>query len=493
MNKVDVETRILLDKIYNLKSEDSILLVKMEEDRIKAEEIKKSSSEKKSDLILKIDKLNDDEVLLVKEGKLLKQAIKTMEKSEFIKVFEMLEIDFDPANLGGQVEFGMPLTLAELKDEITSANDELEAVVKKMNDAITKIDELAIRRESALTDQIKLNEFVELSLAGNSNITRDSLASLLDRFELSIDEQKECAKILMFPEDGLYEYNKKNQRKAGISITEVLVDAKNSKKNETLKEIKNENDIKKEEKVIKSEIFEPVIKLDDSKMNFTEELFKDVELNDDKIEIDNSDIFSNIEVDEYEDLPALETNDFVVFDDNSEVINSIEIKEDTFEPIVLNTKTEEIVMPEPQIAEPVKFEPITIPDFSSVSNEIVNDKKNVDIEKILSENGILVHKLSDKDLSFVKENFNLSVFENNIKIVEELGLNKDLFMENIELIVDAELEKKLSVLIGIGKVPFDIYLNPNILVKYNISELENSIEQLKGSGLDPKKVPLMAF
>ena len=39
----------------------------------------------------------------------------------------------------------------------------------------------------------------------------------------------------------------------------------------------------------------------------------------------------------------------------------------------------------------------------------------------------------------------------------------------------------------------DIYLNPNILIKYNLTELYNAITALKDSGLEPDKVPLMAF
>ena len=45
----------------------------------------------------------------------------------------------------------------------------------------------------------------------------------------------------------------------------------------------------------------------------------------------------------------------------------------------------------------------------------------------------------------------------------------------------------------IGKDAFDIYLNPNILVKYDTVGLVNTIDRLKNSGLDPKKVPLIAY
>ena len=45
----------------------------------------------------------------------------------------------------------------------------------------------------------------------------------------------------------------------------------------------------------------------------------------------------------------------------------------------------------------------------------------------------------------------------------------------------------------VGKQAQDIYLNPNVLVKYNYNELESAIRVLNESGLDPRNVPLMAY
>ena len=51
----------------------------------------------------------------------------------------------------------------------------------------------------------------------------------------------------------------------------------------------------------------------------------------------------------------------------------------------------------------------------------------------------------------------------------------------------------MEALVNVGKDPFDIYLNPNVLLKYDLEELKQAINILTDSGLDPKKVPLMAF
>ena len=89
-----------------------------------------------------------------------------------------------------------------------------------MNTAITTIDELAIRRDAALANQAKLNEYFELALTGSINITRDSITTLLEQFGFSESDQREAAKLLMFPEDALliYEARLREKEKSGKSI-----------------------------------------------------------------------------------------------------------------------------------------------------------------------------------------------------------------------------------------------------------------------------------
>ena len=76
---------------------------------------------------------------------------------------------------------------------------------------------------------------------------------------------------------------------------------------------------------------------------------------------------------------------------------------------------------------------------------------------------------------------------------KEKGIKLDMFIDNVELLYDKEFESKINRLLEVGKEPFDIYLNPSILIKYNKENLDNTIERLINSGLDPKKVPLIAY
>ncbi|MDE6285249.1 MAG: hypothetical protein K2M17_05835, partial [Bacilli bacterium] len=58
---------------------------------------------------------------------------------------------------------------------------------------------------------------------------------------------------------------------------------------------------------------------------------------------------------------------------------------------------------------------------------------------------------------------------------------------------DKELGEKIDKLLTIGKDAEDISLVPDVLVKYDLMGLNNTINVLQISGLDPKKVPLMAY
>ena len=66
-------------------------------------------------------------------------------------------------------------------------------------------------------------------------------------------------------------------------------------------------------------------------------------------------------------------------------------------------------------------------------------------------------------------------------------------MENVSLLYDKEFESKVNKLMEIGKDAFDVYLNPDVLIKYNKKSLDSVIDTFKNSGLDPKIVPLMAY
>lgn len=367
MKMLTAEITKLLDKLYNLRGEDSVILKTMETERVKAEETKERTASEKTSLQDSITRLTEEERVLAEEGEKLVATLSTIKTDDFKLVLEKLNVDFNPDKLSEEVNGLLPKTISKVQEEKEEAKEQLLKVEAEMNTAIAMIEELAIRKDEAISNQARLNEYFDLALNGNINITRDSITSLLEKFDFNEDEQREAAKIMMFPEDALYDYeNKLKEAEAkGKSISEVFAEAKES-----------------------APVEEPTV----------------AEVNEEK---------------------------------------SLSPKES-----LINLLTE------------LEFDYL---DFTSN-----------DIEKILA-------------------NYNEADLRTNVLFAKEKNIKLDIFVDNVELLYDKELKVKINKLIEVGKDTFDIYLNPNILVKYDQEGLENTIDRLKNSGLDPKKVPLIAY
>ena len=223
-----VNTETLLDKLYNLRGADSDILKEMERQKAKAEATKARTTDEKANLQKDIAELKKQRKELEEQGDKFKEVLGNIHREDYETVLTKLHVDFDPKGLLEKVEKNLPKTIETVEKDTKKAEDELVKVEEEMNGAITAIEELGIRRDAALANQDKLNEYFDLALTGHINITRDSITSLLQDFGFNEAEQRETAKILMFPEDALFQYDEKVKGRArvGKSISEVLQEAK---------------------------------------------------------------------------------------------------------------------------------------------------------------------------------------------------------------------------------------------------------------------------
>ena len=227
MKMLTAEITKLLDKLYNLRGDDSVVLANMEKEKAKASATKERTTEEKEKLQVKIENLTEEERVLGEEGEKLVETLSRIKTDDFKTVLEKLNIDFNPDKLSEEINRLLPRTIDKVKEEKEIAKADLVRVEAEMNTAIATLEELIIRKDEAMSNQARLNEYFDLALQGNINITRDSITSLLEKFDFSEDEQREAAKILMFPEDALYEYEKKIKAgESGKSISEVFAEAK---------------------------------------------------------------------------------------------------------------------------------------------------------------------------------------------------------------------------------------------------------------------------
>ena len=227
MKILSPEVTRLLDKLYNLRGSDSVIFKEMESAHKKAEETKERTTAEKATLQEQIAGLEADSKNLSEQGKKLIEVLKGIDKNAYATVIDRLHINFDPEALVEKLDSSLPETIEKVNSDIESSKEELVKVEEEMNSAITTIEEIGIRKDAALANQEKLNEYFDLALAGNINITRDSITSLLEQFDLTEEETREAAKILMFPEDALYDYDVKLRESEKKSISEVMQEAKN--------------------------------------------------------------------------------------------------------------------------------------------------------------------------------------------------------------------------------------------------------------------------
>ena len=439
MKALSLETSKLLDKMYNLRGKDSVILVEMDKQKDIAEKTLERTTEQKGNLQEKIAKLETQHEELESQGERLVQVLSAIDRNEFVTVLDSLKIDFDPVDLVGKVNDNLPKTIDKVSDEMKAAESELVSVEEEMNNAITTIDELGIRKDAALANQDKLNEYFELALNGKINITRDSITSLLEQFDFSEEEQREAAKILMFPEDALYDYDNKikNSDIAGKSISDVINEAKDAvEQDENI-----ENDSVVEEELIVPEIEMP----------------------------------ENIIVEE----------DVVLGQEDEINIEPIEITDEAiFNPFVIDEEINE------------EKEELNLDDFVPVINideNVVAETQDVELEEYLNNIGLDYLDFSSQDLDELNNNFDKETFKTNVDLMNNNNIDLDIFTDHASLLYDKELTEKVDTLLNIGKESIDIYLNPSILVKYTTEKLNNAIALLQSNGMDPKNVPLMAY
>ena len=417
MKTLSNEVKNLLDRLYNLRGEDSVILTKMNKEREDAIETQERTKNEKEVLLQEIERLSQDEKTLAEEGEKLTSVLSSINRDDFANVLERLNLDFEPALLNEKVNSMLPNTISEIVSEKDAASKKLEEVETEMNNAITKVEELGIRKDAALSNQAKLNEYFDLALSGNINITRDAITSLLDKFDFNENDSREAAKLLMFPEDALYEYDasqKSSDKQSGKTISEVIAEAKQESKDQ---------------------IF-------------------DAPVQPEKVEIKN----------EKEEIPNIS--------EVKESVNETPALEDIFSQVI------------DQIEMPIQEEQVNVEDNKSEKEKLL---------QLLDENGLNKFNFKDEDLKKIMENYDKDTLVKNVNTLKYNKINLDILKDNYSLLYDKELDEKINKLLSLGKEAKDISLMPSVLTKYDLQGLNNTINVLQISGLDPEKVPLMAY
>ena len=126
-----------------------------------------------------------------------------------------------------------------------------------------------------------------------------------------------------------------------------------------------------------------------------------------------------------------------------------------------------------------------------VENE-EDTRKNLVIDT-LKDCGIDYLDFTSEEMDDLIRNFDEQTVRDNIELMNSKKIALDVFIHHVSMMYDKELRRKIELLLNIGKEAMDIYLNPNVLVKYSCDQLERVISVIAANGMDPKEIPLMAY
>ena len=449
MNKLTTDYINLLDRIYNLRGSDSVILKDIDDHVTFATSVYDETEKTRVDFQNNISRLKDEVEQLSSEGERLRIVLGDIHENDFSHVLDVLKIDFHPDVAKEKLNALLPVAVNGLTNDIKMSSNELSRVNEKLSETRAEIEELNIKKEEAVVNQNRLNHFFDLALNGNINTTREELTELFKSLLFSDEESREAAKLLMFPEDGLYEYERDykytiNERLNGNSDDTVV--------EETFEDKDNVSDI--------SFITADDILNGDSLNNVVEDNYTEPSVVSNPIEVDI------LEDSTISQQPAEETE-----------ATSIEVA--PVEPL------------KPAFEDEVNAEPLNIVAPEEVATTPETD--NTEVISFLTSIGFDQLDFAENDILKISKNFDKETITNNVSFVKQIGINLDVFVDNIELLYDKEMSEKINKLTSIGKLPQDIYLNPSVLTKYSLVELNSAIQTLESSGLEPKNVPLMAY
>lgn len=442
----------LLERLYNLKGEDNVIIAK----------IKKEIKAIEDHIVEEAEKQSRNEVTKVETESQL--SIFVTQKEAFCSTFMGIDndtfsalgaigVDLDISNMLEKIEEKSPAYCAELDDKIAEAAKNIEdakAARDKFNDELSKLNE---NLDSAKNDREKLVSLLEQSLSPNV-VERESLTAkyakdIINNFGVfSSSETSALAKVILFPEDGLIEFDETYDEKEHKDFSEEVED------NETPVSPEPEQVEDKEENVTL-----------DSNVDNTFDTYK--KENEGVIEDLASQTYQDIVKEDGEPTQVLDITSLNAHEENEEVVEDIApINEQSLlefnlkeEPIILSSNKEEEKVFEAENEEKVEEE-VTPEEKTENTLETQEKVEEAEVDQYkelkasLENIGLEVNKFEDNndDINIVLEALNsvdTKHIEENYEVLRSLNIEDNAiyqYRNNHIYLADKDLNKKVTLL-----------------------------------------------
>ena len=445
MAQLSQNTIRLLDRLFNLKGEDNVIIKRIKDEISTTENEMTVTTQEKNNNEVQKNELQGKLTVFQNQSDSFKAVFEGIDDATFASLRE-IGIEFEISKMLSTIEEKAPDYIASLNDQINEYGKKIEDNEHKIEELTNNLENLHRNQATSEEDRLKLTSLLDQSLS-SSEIEREVLTvnfvkkilSLFDLFDEN--EIKELTKIIMFPDDGLFEYAKNYDKR--LANGEISLDDQSS-----VTEENNIEEIKPIEDISPSEETE-----EENNESSTAEIYKE--------EITSSETTPDVEE------PSVEDNQEEIInitndDSTSEIdLSSLNNSSENEEPKELEEETEETTID----SEPTTIIPIIEPDPESVEESI---------EEFLEKIGLSIQKFTDYNETPVSEimaylnQIDRTLIERNYEILRSLNVDEETiykYFQNILYLADSDLNNKITILRAKG-------INDKIITQ-NLNELKS--------------------
>ena len=222
-NTISSDVKKILERLYNLKSFDSVVLRLKQTEIDSIESLKSEDANMEKELVANIEDYTDNYLGCGNSYDNLVAGIDLKELKE-TKQLDTLEELFSE----------LSETISEMKQADKNKSESelrLNEVKARIKQAETNLQELELQREDILKYQEALTNYVQRALKLDTGITVGEIHDLLVRlgFEEGSSDIELAAQLIIFPKTGLIEYdlslNESSIEDEGKSISDVFAEA----------------------------------------------------------------------------------------------------------------------------------------------------------------------------------------------------------------------------------------------------------------------------
>ena len=470
----------LLDRLYNLKGEDNVIIaginnnIKEVEDKVVNEAKKQSENE-----VLKIETESQLSIFMTQKEAFCSTF--TGINNDTFKALAAIGVDLDITGMLDKIEENSPKYCDELNNKINNAIKSIEEAKKERERLNEELDRLNAKLDNANEDRNQLVSLLEQSLSPNV-LERESLTAkyakdIISRFGVfSSSEISSLAKVILFPEDGLIEFDETYDEREHETYTSAanndnleidVAEADDESISDNIFEETNDdtidtyqNDEKDDESSEKSEISYRSSEIDLSQIipengNLTSQTYKDIKNDEDSKQ--PSQIFDITSLNGHddsndgviEDIPKIED----IPNDMEKALNEFNLEE---EPVILSSNnddednTEDISEKDNNSNNVEEEAPQEIQDIAEKTD------KYSELKRTLEDNNILLDKLERENIDYnfdtileKLDSIDIKHIEENFEILRSINVSEDViykYYDGYMYLADQDLNKKVTLL-----------------------------------------------